>query len=484
MSDPATAKATALRALPSVDQLLRSEAADELRQRIGASRLTSLVRSVTDEMRVEIQSGEINGPLTREALLRLSVQRLKDACVREEQSGIRRVINATGVILHTNLGRAPLSEAARKAINEASGYCTLEYDVATGSRGRRGAQVEALLMELTGAEDALVVNNCAAAAFLILSVLARDGETLVSRGELVEIGGDFRVPDVMANSGTRMIEVGTTNRTRLDDYRRAITQHTRVIMRVHQSNYRIVGFTTSPTLSDLANLAREARLILFEDAGSGALLDLQEQGLGDEPIISDSVAQGADVVSFSGDKLLGAPQAGLIVGKREIVDRLRRHSLYRALRVDKLTLAALEATLEAFLRGLALNDIPALQMLALEPAEIDRRAHNLVQRLTEKLVNSALTLELVEGESAVGGGSGPNTHPKTTLISLQHNDLGADEIQARLRSLSTPVIARIADEKVLLDLRTVSPAEEAELVEALSRLAARTSPKPPTDKLD
>ncbi|HET6890567.1 MAG TPA: L-seryl-tRNA(Sec) selenium transferase, partial [Pyrinomonadaceae bacterium] len=392
MSDPATAKATALRALPSVDQLLRSEAADELRQRIGVSRLTSLVRSVTDEMRAEIQSGEINGPLTREALLRLSVQRLKDTCLREERSGIRRVINATGVILHTNLGRAPLSETARNAVNEASGYCTLEYDVATGSRGRRGAQVEALLMELTGAEDALVVNNCAAAAFLILSVLARNGETLVSRGELVEIGGDFRVPDVMANSGTRMIEVGTTNRTRLEDYRRAITQHTRVVMRVHQSNYRIVGFTTSPTLSDLANLAREARLILFEDAGSGALLDLEDQGLGDEPVIRDSVAQGADVVSFSGDKLLGAPQAGLIVGKREIVNRLRKHSLYRALRVDKLTLAALEATLEAYSRGLALNNIPALRMLALEPAEIDRRAHNLVERVTKKLVNSAVTL--------------------------------------------------------------------------------------------
>lgn len=268
-----------------------------------------------------------------------------------------------------------------------------------------------------------------------------------------------------------MIEVGTTNRTRLDDYRRAITQHTRVVMRVHQSNYRIVGFTTSPTLSDLANLAREARLILFEDAGSGALLDLEEQGLGDEPVIRDSVALGADVVSFSGDKLLGAPQAGLIVGKREIVDRLRKHSLYRALRVDKLTLAALEATLEAYSRGLAFNDIPALRMLALEPAEIDRRAHNLIQRVTEKLLNSALTIELVKGESAVGGGSGPNTHPKTTLISLQHNDLAAEEIQARLRSLSPPVIGRIADEKVLLDLRTVSPAEEAELVEALSRVA-------------
>ena len=470
MSEPAIAKTTVLRALPSVDQLLRTEAAMELRQRIGASRLTSLARSVTDEMRVEIQSRELSGPVTREALLDLSVQRLKDACRRAERSGIRRVINATGVILHTNLGRAPLSEAARNAIAGASGYCTLEYDPATGSRGRRGARVEALLIELTGAEDALVVNNCAAAAFLILSVLAKDGETLVSRGELVEIGGDFRVPDVMANSGTRMIEVGTTNRTRLDDYRRAITPHTRVLMRVHQSNYRIVGFTTSPTLSELALLTREAKLILFEDAGSGALFDLEEQGLGDEPVIKDSIAHGADVVSFSGDKLLGAPQAGLIVGKREIVDRLRKHSLYRALRVDKLTLAALEGTLEAYSRGVALNDVPALRMLALPPAEIDQRAHNLVQSISEKLGDSPLTVGLLKGESAVGGGSGPNTHPETTLISIQHNRFPADEIQARLRSSSPPVIARIADGKVLLDLRTVDLTEESELTEAVCRL--------------
>lgn len=467
MSEPGTAKTTALRALPSVDQLLRTEAAMELRQRIGGSRLTSLARSVADEMRSQIQSGEISDSPTREALLVLSVQKLKDACLREERSGIRRVINATGVILHTNLGRAPLSETARNAITEASGYCTLEYDPATGSRGRRGARVEALLMELTGAEDALVVNNCAAAAFLILSVLAKDGETLVSRGELVEIGGDFRVPDVMANSGTRMVEVGTTNRTRLEDYRRAITQDTRVIMRVHQSNYRIVGFTTSPTLSELATLARESKLILFEDAGSGALFDLEEQGLGDEPVIRDSIAQGTDVVSFSGDKLLGAPQAGLIVGKREIIDRLRKHSLYRALRVDKLTLAALEATLEAYSREVAFDDVPALRMLALQPAEIERRAHNLAEKVSEKLADSGLTVGLLKGESAVGGGSGPNSHPETTLISLQHNDLPADEIQARLRSLSPPVIARIAEGKVLLDLRTVDPSEEPELVEAL-----------------
>jgi len=375
------------------------------------------------------------------------------------------------VILHTNLGRAPLSDAARAAITEeGAGYCTLEYDQASGLRGRRGARVEELLRELTGAEDALIVNNCAAAAFLILCVLARDGETLVSRGELVEIGGDFRVPDVMANSGTRMIEVGTTNRTRLEDYQRAITDRTRVIMKVHQSNYRIVGFTSSPTLPELATLAQEANLILFEDAGSGVLVDLRNLGLGDEPRIRDSITQGADIVSFSGDKLLGATQAGLIVGKHEIVSRLRKHSLYRALRVDKLTLAALQATLDAFLRDVPFDEIPTLRMLSLSAEKISERARGLMQVLSGRLPNSSLSVSLVDGMSAVGGGSGPNTHPLTKLISLRHKFFSADEVQRFLRLWNPPVITRIADQNVLIDLRTVDPEEERELLEALTSL--------------
>ena len=471
MSKPATAKAAALRALPSVDQLLRSDAAAEMRKRLGASRLTALARAVTEELRDEIRSGKLNGDITREGLLRLSVQKLQETVAQEGQDGIRRVINATGVILHTNLGRAPLSESARTAVvREAAGYCTLEYDSRTGSRGRRGARVETLLKELTGAEDALVVNNCAAAAFFILSVLAKNGETLVSRGELVEIGGDFRVPDVMANSGTRMVEVGTTNRTRLNDYRNAITEHTRVIMRVHQSNFRIVGFTTSPTLSELAELAREANLVLFEDAGSGVLIDLEAHALGDEPLIKDSISQGAHVVSFSGDKLLGGPQAGVIVGRREIVRRLRQHSLYRALRVDKLTLAALEATLEDYRRGSALEVIPALQMLSQSFTDVDGRTREFLQKLQETMGQSSLTFDVVKGESAVGGGSGPNTHPETTLISLQEGGLSADLLQRRLRLGSPPVITRIADGKVLLDLRTVDASEEPELLEVLKQL--------------
>lgn len=471
MSKPAAPKTNALRLLPSVDQLLRTEAAVTLRNLVGLPRLTFLARTVTDEMRAKILASEMSKGETRETLLLRAEQRLKEVGAQENTTGIRRVINATGVILHTNLGRAPLSKAAREAItNEAAGYCTLEYDAVAGLRGRRGACVEELLIELTGAEDALVVNNCAAAALLILSVLAGDGETLVSRGELVEIGGDFRVPDVMLNSGTRMIEVGTTNRTHLKDYRRVINENTRLIMRVHQSNYRIVGFTTSPSLSELAELAHNEKLPLFEDAGSGVLTDLGLYDLGDEPLIRDCISEGADVVSFSGDKLLGATQAGLIVGRREIVSRLRRHSLYRALRVDKLTLAALEATLQSHRRGTPFQEIPALNMISLSSGEIELRAKNLIENLSRRHPDSALIIAIEKGKSAVGGGSGPAVHPASVLISLQHASLSADEIQRRLRLSSPPVIARISNGRVLIDLRTVAPEEEPELLEAIRHL--------------
>jgi L-seryl-tRNA(Ser) seleniumtransferase len=285
-----------LRALPSIDSVLKTEAARGLSEEAGAARLSALVRRVTNELRTELlakpadfAAGQNGESTLRENLLSEAERRLIELHRNEKASGLRRVINATGVILHTNLGRAPLSEAARRAIDDASGYCSLEYDTVTGLRGRRGARVEDLLVDLTGAEAALVVNNCAAAALLVLSTLARDGETIVSRGELVEIGGDFRVPDVMAQSGTRMIEVGTTNRTSPGDYRQAISDKTRLLMRVHTSNYRIVGFAKTPTLSELTDLAHGAGLPLYEDAGSGALLDLSEYGIDGEPIIRESL---------------------------------------------------------------------------------------------------------------------------------------------------------------------------------------------------
>jgi L-seryl-tRNA(Ser) seleniumtransferase len=468
MTNPSAPKSSKLRAIPSVDQLLRTEVAAELRSSIGINRLTAIARQVTEEMRSQIQSERLTDQ-SREQLLGEAVQKLRTVSILETASAIRRVINATGVILHTNLGRARLSNAARYAVMEAAGYCTLEYDPVTGSRGKRGAYAEELLVQLTGAEAALIVNNCAAAALLILMVLARDGETIVSRGELVEIGGDFRVPEVMSNSGTQMVEVGSTNRTRLEDYQEALTTRTRLIMRVHPSNYRIIGFTASPDLAALAILAHQSGLVLYEDAGSGALNDLSAYGLADEPIVSESISAGADVVSFSGDKLLGGAQAGLIVGRRQIIDRLRKHPLYRALRADKLCLAALEATLSAHRRESS-QEIPTLRMLAMSAHEIEERAKNLINQLLSDGAAAELEAMLLAGQSAIGGGSGPNVHPPTALIALKHRNLSADELERKLRQCSPPVIARIADGLVLIDLRTVDAGEEPDLLRALTAL--------------
>ena len=454
--------------MPSVDQLLRTDAARELRELVGLRRLTGIARSVTAEIRTLVRSGQANGEHA-ELLLVEALSRMQASARGESQAGLRRVINATGVILHTNLGRAPISQAAREAIDEAARYCSLEYDLVGGARGGRAARVESLLRDLTGAEDALVVNNCAAAALLILQVLAGDGETIVSRGELVEIGGDFRVPDVMASSGTRMVEVGTTNRTHLEDYRRAINADTRLIMRVHPSNYRIVGFASSPGTAELSALAREAGLPLYEDAGSGQLSDLRKYGVVDEPVVREVVASGVDVVSFSGDKLLGSAQAGLIVGTRAVVSRLRKHPLYRALRSDKLRLAALEATLVSHQKDVAHEDVPVLQMLSLSADELERRARSLVEAVS----TTDLKLELVPGESAIGGGAGPTSRLPTMLIALTHPNKSAQEIEQLLRTSSPPIIARISDGKVLLDLRTVFPEEIPLLCKALKNLDPR-----------
>lgn len=468
---------SSLKALPSVDSLLRTETAQSLKPQVGAGRLSSLARQVTDELRREIQAVgsdpvESVDNRSRASLLREAEKRLAAAHLKETASGLRHLINATGVVLHTNLGRAPLSDAARHAIAaKAAGYCNLEYDIVSGERGRRGPRAEDLLAALTGAEAALVVNNCAAAALLVLNSLARDGETIVSRGELVEIGGDFRVPDVMAQSGTQMIEVGTTNRTRLSDYRKAISENARLIMRVHASNYRIVGFTKTPTLKDLAGLAHEIGLTLYEDAGSGALLDFSEYGIDGEPVIPRSIEAGADVVSFSGDKLVGGPQAGLLVGRSDIIERMRRNPLYRALRADKLRIAALEATLDAYARGVSGNEVPAHRFIALSSNEIKKRAKKLITRLRKSLPD-AVGLDIVSGESAAGGGAGPTSRLPTILISISHQTLTPNQIEATLRHAETPVISRIVADRVLLDLRTVAESEEPDLERAVLSLPA------------
>ena len=467
-----TSQVEILRLLPSIDLILRSNAAQNIVKECGAKHLTMLARTISDALRQEILNKASDDKISREDLLQESEHRLEKAWADEQNSRLQRVINATGVVIHTNLGRAPLSKNAQKAVaDETAGYCTLEYDLETGKRGKRGGSIEKLLAELTGAEAALIVNNCAAAAFLVLKVLGEGGEVVISRGELVEIGGDFRVPDVMAQSGAILREVGTTNRTKLSDYENAINENTRLILKVHPSNYRIVGFTAMPGLAELADLAHQNGILLYEDAGSGALLDLSEYGLTDEPIIPQSIAAGADVVTFSGDKLLGGAQSGLIVGRRETVEKIRKHPLYRALRVDKIIYAALAATLEAFRRETALQEIPVLKMLSMTGDELAARtrhfAHNLDKKFGE---NHNLKFEVIEGKSVIGGGSAPDVQPPTTLLALKHRQMSVSNLERNLRLSSPPVITRILEDKVLIDLRTVSENEEIELLEVLTRI--------------
>ncbi len=462
-----------LRALPSVDGLLKTDTARGLANELGPTRVTALARRVTDDLRQRLlnlkrtSAGGNGTEAFRSELLRQAEQRLIELHRINEASGVHRVINATGVILHTNLGRAPLSDAARRAIEEASGYCTLEYDTTAGSRGRRGARAEDLLLELTGAHAALIVNNCAAAALLVLNTFSRDGEAIISRGELVEIGGDFRVPDIMAQSGARMIEVGTTNRTRLSDYGRAISERSRLVMRVHTSNYRIVGFTKVPSLSELATVTRAAGLPLYEDAGSGALIDFSKYGIEGEPVIRESIEAGADIVSFSGDKLIGGPQAGLVVGRAELIERMRNNPLYRALRADKLRLAALEATLSAYSRE---EKVPTLEMIAMTSEQIEKRAKKLIRKVNKSTAES-LSLELIKSQSAVGGGSAPISSLPTVAISVAREGVTANKTAEFLRQWNPPIIVRIANDHVLIDLRTIAVTDESEVEKALSALA-------------
>jgi len=471
----------ALRHLPSIDQLLRRDGLRDLIVTAGRGAVRDRLREVLAEIRQEVvnANGEAAVQADSEKFAGEIERRLNMKFDLRRQSRTQRLINATGVTLHTNLGRAPLSRRAIEAVNEAAGYCNLEYDLETGRRGKRGSGLEAMLRELTGCEAAAVVNNCAAAVLITLNTLAEGGEVLVSRGELIEIGGSFRIPDVIAKSGARIREVGTTNRTRLSDYEKAINENTRVILRAHPSNYRIVGFTEKPSLEDLANLACERELPMFEDLGSGCLVDLNRIGVHDEPTVTHSIRAlrniGCSVVSFSGDKLLGGPQAGIILGKAEAIKRVKSNPLMRALRVDKLTYAALEATVDSYLSGRAVEEIPALASLHATKEAITSRARSFVRRarsISASNLKPTLHFTLVDGASVVGGGSAPETQLPTTLIGVASERMGADEIEKRLRHNRPPVIVRIAEGQVVLDLRTVAPGDEKDLMEALRGLTA------------
>ena len=462
------------RVIPSIDDLRQRPGVRALEARFGADATVDALRHAAAAVRTAIAGGDQS--LTTEASV---ASRIETAVASELGDAFRpsleSVINATGVIVHTNLGRAPLADAALERVAAvARGYASLEYDLGRGTRGRRDVHAEALLRRLTGADAAVVVNNNAAATLLILAALAPGREVIVSRGELVEIGGGFRVPDVMAQSGAVLREVGTTNKTRAADYAAAITGRTALLLRVHPSNFRIEGFTARPSLAEVIEVGQAFNIPVAEDLGSGHLSivtsltgQTRDKSLGDEPVVAESVAAGVDVCCFSGDKLLGGPQAGIIVGRADPLTRIRRHPLMRALRVDKMTYAALEATLAEYVAGRAARTVPVQRMLTMTADEIRARAEGLASAIGRI---AGWRAELVDGVSAIGGGSAPGVELPTRLVAIEKAGVTPDTLEERLRKLTPPVIARIERDRLVLDLRTVTPDQDRELAALLARV--------------
>jgi L-seryl-tRNA(Ser) seleniumtransferase len=453
-----------LRQLPSVDKLLQTDQLAPLTAIHGRALVVEAIRGELDQARRRILAGEpvqSLDSLAQAALTRLSV---------EVRPSLQPVINATGVIIHTNLGRALLSRRSQQAMQQAAtAYSNLEYNLEAGARGSRYTHAADLLCRLTGAEAAVVVNNNAGAVILALTALARDKEVIISRSQLVEIGGGFRIPDIMAQSGARLVEVGTTNRTYLRDYEQAVDpDRTGLLLSVHHSNYQITGFTAQPTLAELAELARRCHLPLLEDLGSGTLLDTQPFGLAHEPTIQESLAAGVDIITASGDKLLGGPQAGLILGKAALIEQIKKHPLIRALRVDKITLAALQATLLAYLEGKANTEIPVWRMISTDVTALARRAQKWRRTLLSIPQLAHLPLRVIESASTVGGGSLPGQTLPTRALALAV--LSIDALAAQLRRSDPPIIARIDNERLLLDPRTVLPEQDKALLAALKNI--------------
>jgi L-seryl-tRNA(Ser) seleniumtransferase len=449
-----------LRNLPSVDRLLQHPQVAALVERWGHDLAVDAARQALDAAREAIRAGSACPPPD------VVAQQVEQHLEAQLRPTLRPAINATGVIIHTNLGRAPVSAEARAAMDAvALGYSNLEYDLEAGQRGSRYVHAEALLCRLTGAEAALVVNNNAGAVLLVLMALARGREVILSRGQLVEIGGGFRIPDVMRQSGATLVEVGTTNRTYLRDYEAALSDETAALMRVHRSNFRLMGFTHEPELADMVALAREHDLLLLDDLGSGTLLDTEPYGLAHEPTMQESIAAGASLVSCSGDKLLGGPQAGIILGRSDLIARLKRFPLTRALRVDKTTLAGLQATLRHYLLGEATDKVPVWRMISLNAERLEERAQNWLRELQKRGVPAAV----VGGHSTVGGGSLPGETLPTSLVALALDS--PDEVAGRLRAGEPPVIARIENDQLVLDPRTVLPEQEAVLWERVAEAA-------------
>ena len=458
--------------LPSVDEVLRTSALAPMIEQQRQPPVVEATRKVLVRLREEIASGR----LSSEDSVHLAVACLPESIARElnrtMEFSLKAVINATGVILHTNLGRAPLAASALQRISQvAGGYSNLEFDVAAGERGKRDVHVEGLFSRLLNQEGVsgirtVAVNNCAAAVLLALNTLAEGGEVIVSRGELVEIGGSFRVPDVMAKSGAVLREIGATNRTRIADYERAITDKTKLLLRVHRSNFAIIGFTEQPALEELAALGHKHGIPIMEDLGGGAFLPLRSLGINESGVL-ESLRAGVDLVTYSGDKMLGGPQAGLLSGREDLIKKVRANPLFRALRVDKLTYAALEATLMEYVRQ-DYDAIPFVRMIRLPAEDIRKRAQAL--RISLKDARK-LRIEIIPGESLIGGGSAPNSTLPTHLLAITSENLSADELAARLRGHHPPIVTRVEEGQVLVDLRTVFEQEEPELAQALMELA-------------
>ena len=458
------------RLLPSVDELLRTEAVAAIMSKYGHLSVTEAARLELSGLRAKISSGALTAE-TLDAALRTLPVALEHRVAQATTCSLRRVINASGILIHTNLGRSPLSRQAVERIAEiTTGYSNLEFDLDKGERGQRNQHAQSLFARLfarRGIANTLtaVVNNNAAAVLLALAALAEGGEVIVSRGELVEIGGSFRIPDIMARSGAVLREVGTTNRTRIADYEKAITEHTRLLLRVHRSNFEIVGFTEQPTLEELVELGRRRGIAVMEDLGSGALVDLAPYGIHGEPSVFDSLRAGVSLVTYSGDKLLGGPQAGLITGEPALVEQLCRHPLFRALRVDKLCYAALEATLLSYMRE-EYDDLPLLRMMRIPDAQLRERCQTLASSA------SALSAEVVAVQTMIGGGAAVGKSLPGFAVALSIENMNASELASRLRRQPVPVIARVEDGRVLLDLRTVDTCDDAYLADSLSRITA------------
>jgi L-seryl-tRNA(Ser) seleniumtransferase len=448
---------TTLRDLPSVEELLQTKNAAELIARFGRPLTLTAIRETLDKIRARFSSGAI----TVLPLHDLILAQTDSLLISWIKPTLRSVINATGVILHTNLGRAPLSDATIRAMDVVSrGYSTLEYDLEKGARGSRLIHAESVLQKLTGAESAVVVNNNASAVMLVLSALANRKRVIISRSQLVEIGGGFRIPDVMKQSGAKLVEVGTTNKVHLRDYEEALQDGGSLVMRAHPSNFKIIGFTEEPELKEVVDLAHKAGVFVIDDLGSGALFDTAKYGIAHEPTVQESLAAGADVVCFSGDKLLGGPQAGIIIGRKDLIDKIKKHPLARAVRADKTCLAGVTATLLHYLKDEAEREIPILKMMSFTPQQVKGRVEAWIRELAQG--------EAVEGESTVGGGSLPGESFPTFLLSLTVDS--PDKFLKQLRMQNPPIVARTSNNKVLLDPRTVLPEQEGALLVGLKNV--------------